>query len=282
MAFPYLSDLFRAAFGISLPLPVPTFGLLVGAGFFAGVWLATREARRRLPSQAAELMTNACVIGLFAGIVGARLFHLLEYPREFLANPAEMIFSRSGFTIYGGLIVGMLAGLAYCRSKRAPLAPMMDAAAPGLMLAYAIGRIGCQITGDGDWGIEADLAAKPGWLPAWLWAQTYDGNIAGVQIQSPGVYPTPIYETLMSLAAFGILWAVRKREHGPGWLFGVYLVLAGIERLLIEFIRVNTTYTIFGMQITQAQLISVACVVAGLIVMLWRAGTRPLSEVEVR
>ncbi len=281
MSYPYLTDVLRSL-GLDLPLPVPTFGLFVGIAFFSGVWLATGEARRRLPSQSPELMTNACVIALFAGIVGARLFHLLEYPREFLANPAEMIFSRSGFTIYGGLIVGMLAGLAYCRRKRAPLAPMLDAVAPPLMLAYAIGRIGCQISGDGDWGIAADLAAKPGWLPTWLWAQTYQGNIAGVQIPSPGVYPTPIYETLMSLAAFGILWALRKRAHASGWLFGVYLVLAGVERLLIEFIRVNTAYTIFGMEITQAQLISVACVVAGLIVMLWRAGTRPSSEVEVR
>ena len=151
---------------------------------------------------------------------------------------------------------------------------MLDSVAPPLMLAYAIGRIGCQISGDGDWGIAADLAAKPDWLPTWLWAQTYQGNIAGVQIPSPGVYPTPIYETLMSLAAFGILWAMRKRAHASGWLFGVYLVLAGVERLLIEFIRVNTAYTIFGMEITQAQLISVACVVAGLIVMLRRAGTQ--------
>ena len=170
-------------------------------------------------------------IGFFTGLLGARLFHLLEHPREFLAHPAAMLLSRSGFTIFGGLIVGITRGRASTRArKRAPLAPMLDAVAPALMLGYAIGRIGCQISGDGDWGIAADLAAKPAWLPTWLWAQTYDGNIAGVTIPPPGVYPTPIYEALMGFAAFALLWRLRRHAHAPGWLFGVYLLLAGIER----------------------------------------------------
>ena len=107
---------------------------------------------------------------------------------------------------------------------------MLDAVSPALMLAYAIGRIGCQISGDGDWGIAADLAAKPGWLPDWLWAQTYDGNIAGVLIDPPGVYPTPIYESVMAFIAFAMLWRLRKQGHKPGWLFGLYVLLVGLER----------------------------------------------------
>ena len=278
MAFPYLTDVL-SALGLHVNLPVPTFGLLVGIAFFTGKWLASIEARRLMPALPPDFMRNVCFTGFLAGIVGARLFHLLEYPREFLAHPLAMLFSRSGFTIFGGLIVGTLAGGYYARRKGAPLALVLDAAAPALMLAYAIGRIGCQISGDGDWGIPVSTA-PPGWLPHWLWAQTYEGNIAGVEILPPGVYPTPVYETLMSLAAFGILWSVRKRVHASGWLFGVYLVLAGIERLLIEHIRVNTTYTILGMQVTQAQLIAVFCIVAGLIVMSWRAHARPASQVE--
>ena len=272
MAFPYLTDVLHAI-GLDIPLPIPTFGLLVGIAFFTGKWLATVEGQRLMPAVDPEFMSNVCIIGFLAGLVGARIFHLLEYPRDFLAHPAEMVFSRAGFTIFGGLIVGMLAAAWYARRKHAPIPLLLDAAAPGLMLAYAIGRIGCQISGDGDWGIEVTSPA-PSWLPHWLWAQTYDGNIAQAVIPPPGVYPTPIYETVMSLIAFAILWKVRKQAHSPGWLFGVYLLLAGIERFLIELIRVNSTYSLFGLEVTQAQLISTGCVVAGLLVM-WRRRDAP-------
>jgi phosphatidylglycerol:prolipoprotein diacylglycerol transferase len=274
MAFPYLTDVLHSI-GLDIPLPVPTFGLLVGIAFFTGMWVATREARRIMPATDPEFMNTACIIGFLAGLVGARIFHLLEYPRDFLAHPAEMLFSRAGFTIFGGLIVGALAAAWYARRKGVPIMLMLDAAAPGLMLAYAIGRIGCQISGDGDWGIAVTSPA-PSWLPDWLWAQTYEGNIAGATIPPPGVYPTPIYETLMSTLAFAILWKVRKQAHAAGWLFGVYLLLAGIERFLIELIRVNSTYSLFGLEVTQAQLISTACVIAGLFV-IWRRAAVPAA-----
>jgi phosphatidylglycerol---prolipoprotein diacylglyceryl transferase len=272
MAYPYLSDVLRAI-GLNIPLPVPMFGLLVGIAFFTGKWLAGLESRRLVPTLPPDLMSNTCIYGFIAGLLGARLFHILEYPRDFLAHPMAMILSRSGFTIFGGLIIGVLVAAWYARRKGAPLALLLDAAAPGLMLAYAIGRIGCQISGDGDWGIAVSGPA-PAWLPDWLWAQTYTGNIAGVEIAPPGVYPTPIYETLMSLAAFGILWKLRRHAHAPGWLFGVYLLLAGIERFAVEPIRVNSTYSLFGMQVTQAQLIAVGCIVAGLVVMVMRQKPR--------
>jgi phosphatidylglycerol:prolipoprotein diacylglycerol transferase len=144
------------------------------------------------------------------------------------------------------------------------------------MLGYAIGRIGCQISGDGDWGIAADIAAKPAWLPTWFWAQTYEGNILGAILAPPGVYPTPMYEVLMALAAFALLWKLRVHHHRPGWLFAVYLMLVGVERLLIEFIRVNTTFTLFGVEVTQAQIISVACVIVGCVGMWLLSRPRPL------
>jgi phosphatidylglycerol:prolipoprotein diacylglycerol transferase len=253
-----------------MPLPIPTFGLMVGVAFFLGLNVATREARRLVPQQSPDFMANVGMVGFFTGLIGARIFHILEHPREFLADPMALILSRGGFTIYGGLIVGLLCGLIYVRKKGAPALTMLDVVSPALMLAYGIGRIGCQISGDGDWGIAADLAAKPGWLPDWLWAQTYDGNIAGVLIDPPGVYPTPIYESVMAFAAFAILWRLRKQGHKPGWLFGLYVLLVGIERFLIEPIRVNTTYDIGGMAITQAQIISVLCIIAGLALLIFR------------
>lgn len=281
MAYPTLSDLLRDLVGIDIWLPLPTFGLMVGAAFFVGMHLATREAQRLMPEQPREFMGNACVWAFLAGILGARLFHLLEYPRHFIDDPVGMLFSRSGFTIYGGLIVGALTAVWYARAKKAPVLLTLDAAAPGLMIAYAIGRLGCQISGDGDWGIAADLTAKPDWLPQWLWAQTYTNNIAGIDIPPPGVYPTPIYEFAMSLIAFGVLWGLRKHAYRAGWLFSLYVLLAGVERLLIEFIRVNTTYEIFGVAVTQAQLISVACIAAGAIGMILLSRTKKGTDLFI-
>jgi len=276
LAYPYLSDVLRDAFGVDIWLPVPTFGLMVGIALFVSIKVAHREVQRLIPGQPASFVDNLGYITFIAGLVGARAFHLLEHFREFLANPWPMLFSRGGFTIFGGLIVGTLAGLWYARSKRVPLAPLLDAVTPTLMLGYAIGRIGCQISGDGDWGIAADLAAKPSWLPTWLWAQTYDGNILRIVIDPPGVYPTPIYEVVMASAAFALLWKLRIHRHRPGWLFSVYLVLAGVERLIIESIRVNTTYDLFGVAVTQAQLIAGACLIAGSIGMWMLSRTRPV------
>jgi phosphatidylglycerol:prolipoprotein diacylglycerol transferase len=275
MSFPYLRDLVHTVFGVDLPLPIPMFGLMVGIAFFVGLKVATLEVKRLLPSQPANLMDNAGLIAFFTGLLGARLFHLLEHPREFMADPMAMLLSRGGFTIFGGLIVGTISGLAYCRAKRAPLAPVLDAVAPAVMLSYAIGRIGCQISGDGDWGIAADLAAKPDWLPTWFWAQTYDGNIARMQIPPPGVYPTPVYEILMSFIAFAVLWRLRKHSHAAGWLFCLYLLLAGLERLAVESIRVNTTYDLGGFTFTQAQLIATVFIIAGCSGMWWLARSRP-------
>jgi len=271
MAFPYLTDVLHAL-GINLTLPIPMFGLLVGIAFFTGKWVAEKETSRLMPALDPEVVGNTCIFGFLAGLLGARIFHVLEYPADFIADPLKMIFSRGGFTIFGGLIVGMAVSVWYARRKGASIPLLLDAAGPAQILAYAIGRVGCQISGDGDWGIAVTSPA-PAWLPDWLWAQTYDGNIAGAVIPPPGVYPTPIYETLMSLLAFALLWRLRKHSHAAGWLFGVYLLLAGIERFLVELIRVNSKYHLFGIDVTQAQLISTGCVIVGIIVM-WRRWAR--------
>jgi phosphatidylglycerol:prolipoprotein diacylglycerol transferase len=121
------------------------------------------------------------------------------------------------------------------------------------------------LAGDGDWGVTSDPTLKPTWLPDWLWAQTYDGNIVGVVIPAPGVYPTPIYESAAAFALFGVLWALRSGTRRPGYLFSVYLLLAGFERLLVEKMRVNPRHDWLGAHLTQAEAISVVLVVAGLL-----------------
>jgi len=252
---------------MSIPF-VNVFGVLVAAAILISGYVARREVARHetlgtLPPGTARAFTDVVLTSLIAAIAGARLFHVLEYPRLFIEQPMSAIFSRSGFSIYGGLVFGILTAVLLLRRRRIPVLPVLDAAAPALMLGYAIGRIGCQLAGDGDWGIAADLALKPEWLPAWFWAQTYDGNVVGITIPPPGVYPTPLYETAMALLLFAVLWRFRAHGQRAGFLFSLYALLAGFERLLIEKIRVNAQYQLFDFTFTQAEAISVVLILAG-------------------
>jgi phosphatidylglycerol:prolipoprotein diacylglycerol transferase len=287
MSFPYLSDLIKALTGYDLPLPIAMFGLLVGCAMLAAAACLKVElgrlhgtsqignARRRIkgkdgslalvemPPQ--EVVSNLTIAVMIAGVVGARVFHILEHLDSFVASPWQMIFSRSGLSVFGGLIFGTIAGLIVIKRWQLPARRFLDAIAPAMMLGYAIGRIGCQISGDGDWGIPSNMALKPGWIPTWAWAQTYDNNIFGELIPSPGVYPTPMYETLMGMACFALLWALRKHPFKAGWLFSVYLFLAGLERLLIEQIRVNPVFNVGVVHATQAEIIAMVLILWGIV-----------------
>lgn len=276
MSYPYLSDVVRDATGYNVPLPLATFGLfvalgaLVAAGRFRAelqrLYLAGRigpALRRGVPVPPQDVVTDFMVVVLIAGIVGARVFHILEHSEQFAADPMSMIFTRAGLSIFGGLIFGTLAGMLCVRRWKLPVRPLLDAAAPAMMIGYAVGRIGCEVSGDGDWGTVSNMALKPDWLPTWFWAQTYDNNIFGEVIAAPGVYPAPMYETAMALACFALLWALRRHPFRFGWLFSVYLILAGAERLLIEQIRVNPVFDVLGVRATQAEMIAVVLIVLG-------------------
>jgi phosphatidylglycerol:prolipoprotein diacylglycerol transferase len=270
MSFPYLTDVINALFGTRWHLPLPTFGIIVAIAIASASWVATRLVRQyeelgKLPAQSHTFITDMVLVSVLAGIVGARVFDILDNLDRFVADPISMIFTRAGFSIYGGLCFGIVAGVIFVKRRSLPVIAMLDATAPAMMLGYGIGRLGCQIAGDGDWGIAANMLLKPSWLPDWLWAQTYDGNIVGAIIATPGVYPTPIYETMMALAIFWVLWRLRLHDNRAGYLFSIYLLLAGFERLLIEKIRINTRYDVFGVHLTQAEAISFLLVLAGLV-----------------
>ena len=303
MAFPYLSDLVRATTGLSLPLPIPMFGLLVAAAFIAvtlvfqselkrlheagRIGFARNRARRAdgvridVPVPPQDVGSNLSLLVLFAGFLGARIFSFFEYPREFLADPWGAIFSRTGFTFYGGFLLGLVAGIAYAIRKRLPILPGLDAVAPAMALGYGIGRLGCQLSGDGDWGVAATLAAKPAWLPLWLWAETYDHNVVGVVLAAPGVYPTPLYEFLMALASFAILWSLRRHPFQSGWLFALYLLLTGSARFAVEQIRVNPVINLLGVRGTQAEILSVAVVLAGVVGLTLLSTRRSITPAPV-
>ena len=225
-----------------------------------------------------ELVGNMTMIAAVSGIIGAKIFHNLENMDIFLANPVGQLLSFSGLTFYGGLIAGAISVIWYAKKYNVNTKYLIDSAAPALMLAYGVGRIGCQMSGDGDWGID-NLAPKPEWisfLPDWMWSYTFPHNVinAGIPIKdctgsfcmelANPVWPTAFYEVIMSLAIFGILWAMRKHIKVPGALFFIYLAFNGVERFFIEKIRINTEYNILG-GITQAEIISFCLVLTGII-----------------
>ncbi len=226
-----------------------------------------------------ELTGTLVFIAAIAGIIGAKVFHQLENFNEFLADPIGSLLSFNGLTFYGGLIVAAITLIIYAKKNKIPWPELADTVAPALMIGYAIGRIGCQVAGDGDWGI-VNLAPKPEWLsilPDWMWAYDYPHNVLSQGIPIEGctgphcfrlaqtVFPTPIYETTVCFIFFLGLWFTRKRFKTPGVLFSVYLILNGIERFFIEKIRVNETYHIFNTEITQAEIISVLLIILGIL-----------------
>ena len=226
-----------------------------------------------------ELVGNMTLVAAVAGILGAKIFHNLENLEEFMSDPWGSLISFSGLTMYGGLIVGSTAVIGYAVKNKINAWHLIDACAPGLMLAYGVGRIGCQIAGDGDWGIDNPDAIPQAisFLPDWMWSYSFPHNVNNVGVPIPGckgdhcnmlpvpVFPTPFYETVMCSILFFLLWSIRKKVSTPGVLFCIYLACNGVERFLIELIRVNTVYHIFGNEITQAQIISSMLIITGVV-----------------
>jgi len=212
------------------------------------------------------------------GVIGSRLFSILENLDSFWADPMGQLLSGSGLTIYGGLILAFIVVFLYVKRLGIPPLHMMDVAAVALAAGYGVGRMGCQFSGDGDWGIE-NTAAKPDWFifPDWAWSYDYARNVIneGSKIPdcinihcnylNPGVYPTPLYEVIFSLISFAILWSLRKRFKKAGMIFFLYLILNGIERFFIEFIRVNEKYEFLGQNWSQAQYIAIGFFILGII-----------------
>lgn len=226
-----------------------------------------------------EHMGNVTLIGIVGGIGGALLFAFLEQPGKlwsaFMAS-GNIGDLNGGLTVYGGVIVAVLGNIYYFRKNKLPILQFLDALGPTVLLAYGLGRVGCQLAGDGDWGID-NLNPKPNWmvfLPDWMWAYDYPNNInnEGIEMTTSifsdynhrlenTVYPTPFYETVMSFILFGVIWAVRKSIKFSGILFSLYVFFTGAERLLIERIRVNVEY---GNGLTQAEIISIVLLISGI------------------
>ncbi len=231
------------------------------------------------------------ILALVFGLLGAKLFDIFENWGDFLKHPSDYILSAKGLTFYGGLICAGLAIWWYAKKHKISFWHLNDTMAPTMMLAYSLGRIGCQVSGDGDWGIE-NTSPKPfSWLPDWMWSFTYPHNVneVGVKIagctdskfcnELPiGVYPTPFYEIVLCFILFLVIWSVRKKFKIPGTLFGLYLILNGLERFFIEKIRVNTRLDIFGLHPTQAEIISSLLFLTGVAIWIILARKAKISK----
>lgn len=226
-------------------LTIYTFGLMFGLAFIAAGWIATRRlAELGRPVDWSYEMVFSALLG---GIVGAKLWWLVEEWESIDGDLLANVFSGVGLVWYGGLVGGALAVLAWSSWRRAPRLMVADLVAPGLALGYAVGRIGCQLAGDGDYGVPSDVP----------WAMAYpEGTVPTTE----EVHPTPVYETLAMGAVAGGLWRLRN-SLPPGGLFALYLVLAGIERFLVEFVRRNEA-VLLGLSL--AQFVSLVMIAIGL------------------
>jgi phosphatidylglycerol:prolipoprotein diacylglycerol transferase len=318
--YPKFSDIINDFFGTSLNLPIQTYGLFVALAFVAGGWIVYLELKRKEKEQIifpfekevkakgkpgrelvtvhpSQLTTSIILVAAIFGILGSKLFDVVEHLDELVKDPLGTLFSFSGLAFYGGLITAAFAVGIYAERNKIPWPVIADVVAPALMLAYGIGRIGCQLAGDGCWGV-VNLAPKPEWmgfLPDWMWAFNYPNNVLNAGNLIPGcdgphchvlgqpVFPTPFYETMIALLFFGVLWSIRKKIRIHGYLFSIYLVLNGMERIFIEQLRVNIRYDFLGMKVTQAAVIAVGLMVvgtAGFFYFHWRNKNGPLVSIN--
>jgi phosphatidylglycerol:prolipoprotein diacylglycerol transferase len=262
---------------------IPTFGLMVACAMIAGYFVLRADLFRRgiAPKDSGEaeaLISFPCV----AGFVGAKLYHLLESPAEFFADPLHLLFSPYGFAWFGGLLAGF-ATFAFVAwritrhnaaiARPVSLFTVFDAGSPAAALGYGIGRIGCLLSGDGDYGIPTRLP----------WGMSFPNGLVPTVER---VHPTPIYEFIAACAIAWWLWKLgapdeaaaaeskRTSRHTnfaasgrqPGEVFAAYLVLTGVARFLVEFIRINPR-TFLGM--SNAQTAAAFSMIAGTFLWLW-------------
>ena len=235
------------------PIALPTYGLFVAIGILVGFFVLQKDLLRRGLSADPSVIIG---VTAFAGLVGSRIYFLLETPQEFFANPWPQLFSTMGFTFTGAALAGAIALILIPRHYRIPILQMLDIASPAAAIGYGFGRIGCLISGDGDYGVPTSLP----------WGMSFPNGLVPT---TERVHPTPIYEFLAAVVIFWILWRLGARwlndKRDFGKLFGMYLLLSGVARFLVEIIRINPR-VLWGL--TNAQLASIAYVIVAAFLLL--------------
>ena len=252
------------------PLTFTGFGVAVLMAFVVAQLIGQRELTRR--GHDPEPVSDMIFAAVIGGLLGAKLYYVVV-----LGN-WDALFARSGFVFWGGLIGGTLAVMLVIWKKKTPMLRIFDVGAPAVAAAYAVGRTGCWAVGD-DYGkpwpggflsVEFPQGSPPstvGWM-------SHDFGVRFPAGMSPNtvvaVYPTQLLEVALGLLMFAILWRMRDHKHAEGWLFGVYCVMAGIERFLVEFLRAKDDRFTYAGGLSTAQLIAIAFVFIGFAWMRWR------------
>lgn len=257
------------------PLTLTGFGLAMLMSFVIAQIIAQRElARRGYDPEPIGDLIFAAVIG---GLVGGKLYYAV------LTGDPGAVFSRAGFVFWGGLMGGILVCYLVIRRKRLSFPRISDVAAPALAAAYSIGRTGCWAVGDDygrPWNGPLAVSFPNGAPPSTVANMTelfHTPVPAGaVPSQVISVHPTQLYETALGFVMFLILWRLRNHKHAEGWLFGLYCVLAGVERFIIEFVRAKDDRFLLG-TFTMAQVIAILFTVAGAIWMYVRRNPGPAA-----
>jgi phosphatidylglycerol:prolipoprotein diacylglycerol transferase len=231
---------------------VPTFGLMLWLAAVAGAFVMDRNFRRAGISADAVGMVAVAVV---AGIVGAKLWHVIDTPIEFREFGWSVLWDRDGFAWFGGLVFGITALVLQGLYAKIGGLRTLDLAAPAAAIGYGIGRVGCFLSGDGCYGIPTRLP----------WGMSFPN---GIDPTLARVHPTPLYELGAGLLIGGYLWLRGGKKRGTGAIVGEYLALSGVARFLVEFVRRNPKI-IWGL--SNAQLASLGSVVAGIVLIVWAA-----------
>jgi phosphatidylglycerol:prolipoprotein diacylglycerol transferase len=232
------------------PFTIASYGVCLCIAFLINYPLFISESKRRnIPSKAVDYIFFAAILG---GMVGGKLLYLFESTLRGNFSVSQSLSLTGGFAANGGFLLAFGFALAVIHHKKYSAGEVFNAVAPGLALAYGIARIGCQLSGDGDYGIPSDLP----------WAMAYPNGIVPTLVN---VHPTPVYETIMSFLAFALLWKLRVKLNRPFELFAWYLILSGTSRFLVEFIRLNPELA-FGL--TSSQFLALTGIVVAIIILL--------------
>ncbi|MCX7832930.1 MAG: prolipoprotein diacylglyceryl transferase [Ignavibacteria bacterium] len=243
-------------------IPVYSYGLMLGLAFLIGSYIFTRELRRmKLDENIGVIITILAIIG---GIVGGKIFYLLEEwnfgkGASIKSLLSSDLLSPAGLTFYGGLILAIVLIYFYVKFKKLNFLQIIDAMVPGATIGYGIARIGCHLSGDGCYGMQVNNT---------FWEFLGCEYSKGIVPTTPGelVHPTPLYELGYAIIIFIILWLIRKKTKYYGQLFYYYLILTGIGRFLVEFIRRNPKVIL---NLSQAQLISIVMIILGVLLLIY-------------
>lgn len=238
------------------PVTIYSFGVFMALAALAAAWVVSAELKRHQYNP--ELASTIVFAAAVGGLIGARLLFIVEEWQGFLVSPWRYIFTGAGFTWYGGFLGGVAAVSWVVRRNKISWLLGADIAAPALALAYGVGRIGCHVAGDGDWGALTDVP----------WGVAYTNAIVGWADPNTGVpyppgvrvHPTPIYEFLQGVIVFAILWSLRKKGYALGTMAWIYLIFAGLSRFTVEFWRINPP---IGFGLSEAQWFSIALMLVG-------------------